>query len=300
MFLPAMRRNLQALLGIALLLCLNATASSAPRFEQKEGAFTFETGVLSGTLKGNKGSQGLTKVTDTRPGAEWVISPGLFSIYRVFDRENRYGVGRARKSESRVLPDGSVEYLWPADDENPYTLRALYRWADQQSLDIEITVTPNKELPDFEVFLSSYLKGTDHSYGYAKAEPERFIEALEAVGDYHLFPRDKGARAMVLDGRWQKPLWPVDWVIHPEFAAAIGLRRDASTGSTAIVMARPQDCFAVSMSHGSEPHHSLYLSLFGRTLKARQPDSVRARLILGKDITDKEALRLYRAYVEEK
>lgn len=292
-----MKSTRHAAAGLSLLLLLGAAAAKgAPRFEEADGTYTFHTGTLSGILKGGKGSKGLTQVTDLRSGSEWVISPGLFSLYRIFDRDHRYGDARDRDSQSRLLADGSVECLWPADDQNPFLLRALYRWSDPQSLDIEITVTPTRDLPDFEVFLSTYLKGTDHSYGYAKGG---FVEALGTDGDYHLFPRDEAARTMALDGRWQKPLHPVDWVVQPEFAAALGLRRDQATGSTALVMARPRDCFAVSMSHGTEPHHSLYLSLFGRSLRAGQADSARARLILGEKIPDEEALRMYRSYVKE-
>lgn len=292
-----MKSTRHAAAGLSLLLLLGAAAATgAPRFEETDGTYTFHTGTLSGILKGGKGSKGLTQVTDLRSGAEWVISPGLFSLYRVFDRDNRYGDARDRDSQSRLLADGSVECLWPADDQNPFLLRSRYRWADPQSLDIEITVTATRDLPDFEVFLSAYLKGTDHSYGYAGGS---FLEALGTAGDYHLFPRDKAARKMALDGRWQKPLHPVEWVVQPEFAAALGLRRDATTGATALVMGHPEDCFAVSMSHGSEPHHSLYLSLFGRTLESGQTSTVRARLVLGQGITDEEALRMYRSYVKE-
>lgn len=280
-----------------LLLVLVTSAVASPRFEENDGAYAFDTGILRGTLKGGKGSEGLTQVTDARTGSEWAISPGLFSIYRVFDRESRYGDARDRNSRSRLLGDGRVEYFWAPDEQNPYALRAVYGWADKQTLDLEITVTGNKDLPAFEVFLSSYLKGTDRSFGYAKGLPNQFVPALEAAGDYHLFPRDAPSQAMVLDGRWKRPLHPVEWTMHPEFAAALGLRRDTATGATALVMARPEDCFAVSMAHGTEPHHSLYLSLFGRTIKAGRSDSVRARLVLGRRIAEAEALSLYQAYL---
>ena len=275
----------------------SSSTGAGLRFQQRNSAYTFDTGVLRGVLKGHGVSWGLSQVTDVRTGTERVHNPGLFSIYRVFDNTTRYGDARSRKSQSKVLPDGGVEYLWPADERNPFVLRAVYRWVDEQSLDIEISVTAEKDLPDCEVFLSTYLKGTDHSYGYARGNPDSFVEAVGAEGKFHLFPRDTQAKAMALDGRWKQLPHPVDWVMKPDFAGALGLRRDSTTGSTALVMANPADCFALSMSHGTEPHHSLYLSLFGRTIKAGETDTARARLVLGDMITDEEAVDLYQAYI---
>jgi hypothetical protein len=275
------------------------TAIAGLDFKESEGAFTFDTGALKGVLKGRGKSPGLTQVIDSRTGADWASSLGLFSIYRIFDQTARYGDARERESKSRCLPDGSAEYLWPADEKNPYILRAVYRWVDARSLDIEITVTAEKDLPDFEVFLSAYLKGTDHSYGYIGSDPARFMEASESEGTWHLFPRDAKAEAMVLDGRWKKPLHPVEWVIRPEFAGALGLRRDSGNGATALVMAHPKDCFAVSMPYGTESHHSLYLSLFGRTIKAGESDIAHARLVLGEELSNEEVIELYRSYLRE-
>jgi hypothetical protein len=284
---------------VSVCLILSPAVRAGLDFKESEGAYTFDTGVFKGALKGRGKSLGLTQVTDAHSGEERALSLGLFSIYRIFDRTTRYGDGRERLSESQCLPDGSVEYVWPADKENPYLMRALYRWADEQSLDIEITVTAQKDLEDFEVFLSTYLKGTDRSYGYTKSKPKRLMEALESEGTWHLFPRDAKAEDIVLDGRWKKPLYPVDWVIRPEFAGALGLRRDSQTGSTALVMAHAKDCFAVSMSYGTEPHHSLYLSLFGRTIKAGETDTARARLVLGEELSDEEVIELYQSYLRE-
>ena len=85
----------------------------------------------------------------------------------------------------------------------------------------------------------------------------------------------------------------------PRLAAPLALRRDAKSGLTAVLMSRPSDCFAISTPYGEEGHRSLYLSLFGRDLKAGQAASARACLVIGKNITDDFALGLYRAYLKK-
>jgi hypothetical protein len=54
------------------------------------------------------------------------------------------------------------------------------------------------------------------------------------------------------------------------------------------------------MPYGEEPHRSLYLSLFGRDLKAGEMATARARLVIGRGITDAQALQLYAAFLKEK
>jgi len=85
----------------------------------------------------------------------------------------------------------------------------------------------------------------------------------------------------------------------PRLAAPLALRRDATNGLTAVLMSRPDDCFAVSMPSGEDSHRSIYLSLFGRDLKEGEEASAGARLVIGKDISDDRALELYREYLKK-
>ena len=73
--------------------------------------------------------------------------------------------------------------------------------------------------------------------------------------------------------------------------------RDAKSGLTAVLMAPAEDCFAVSTPYGEESHRSVYLSLFGRDLKAGEMASARARLLIGKAISDHQAIELYDRYL---
>lgn len=85
----------------------------------------------------------------------------------------------------------------------------------------------------------------------------------------------------------------------PFLAGPLGVRRSAKLGLTALVMAPPQDCFAVATPYGEEGHGSLYLSLFGLDLKKGDSASARSRLVIARGLSDDQAIALYDAYLEE-
>jgi hypothetical protein len=228
---------------------------------------------------------------------------GLFSPYRLLTTEARFGTaGWDWPSQSQRLPDGAVESHWLPDKEHPLDMKAVYRFAAPNTLDFRVTVKPQRRLRRFEVFLSSYLAGFPASFVYVRHAPQAhgkpgFLPVVKEAGEWQMFPRDEEAVRMIGDGRWTYlPNAPVPWKVMPRLAAPLGMRRDAKTGLTAVFMAPPEDCFAVSTPHGEDFHRSMYLSLFGRDLEANETASARARLVIGKGISDRQAIDLYEAY----
>ncbi len=68
------------------------------------------------------------------------------------------------------------------------------------------------------------------------------------------------------------------------------------------MMARPEDCFAVSMpwnpaSADAAGYRSLYLSLFGKDLAAGETAKAHCRLLLGRELSDEDAVARYRAFL---
>jgi hypothetical protein len=192
---------------------------------------------------------------------------------------------------------------WSPDKEHPLEMIGVYRWSADDTLDLELTVTPQRDLPRFELFLASYFNGFPASLAYVQRPASAnnsspFMGAVKAGGDWQTFPRDEAAATIFGDGRWTRPPNPVTWQIMPQLAAPLTMRHDAKSGLTAVLMSHASDCFAVSMPYGEEGHRSIYFSLFGRDLKARQEASARVRLVIGKDITEDRALEIYRAYLK--
>ena len=101
------------------------------------------------------------------------------------------------------------------------------------------------------------------------------------IGTYLAYPRDLRAARMIYDGRWEQGHSPVQWSVTRFLAAPLSLMRDAKRDVTFVLMARPEDCFAVAMPYNKEPpdgvagHRSMYFSLFGGDLKAGQPARAR-------------------------
>jgi hypothetical protein len=228
---------------------------------------------------------------------------GVFSHYRLLDAENRYGHGAWDwPSQASLLADGTVQVDWPACEGLPLNMKVVYRWSDASTFDITTSISPIRDLRRVESFLASYFEGFSQSFAYVGPCKETdgkpgFLEAFPSYGTWQMFPRDAQAVKVIQDGRWQHPPNPVQWKIMPQLAGPLAMRRDAERNLTALVMAPPEDCFAVATPCNAEGHRSLYLSLIGRDIKAGQTISARSRLIVATDISDERAIALYEAYV---
>jgi hypothetical protein len=277
--------------------CKMSATPAKPAFTETGKEYHFDTGALRGTLRGDGKSLGLTSLTDVAAGVQVTRFYGLLSHYRLLDAETRYGdAAWDWASTGRLLPDGSVEVSWAADPAHPFDMTAVYRWSSANALDLTTTVVAHRNLRGFEVFLASYFEGFPTVFGYAKTG---FVEARKEMGDWLAFPRDDAATAIIADGRWQRPPHPVTFRPVTAYAGALGMRRDAKSGLAGLVMAPPEDCFAVLMAYGEEEHRSLYLSLFGRDFKPGETATARSRLVLARNITDQQAIELYQTYLKE-
>jgi hypothetical protein len=184
-------------------------------------------------------------------------------------------------------------------------MTSLYQWKDPQTIDVETTVTAHKDLSQFESFLASYFEAAFPTpCVYVQANPEAqgqpgLLPARKTYGDWQMFPRDDQVLPLIRDGRWTLQPNPVDWTIMPRLAAPLALRRGATGGLTAVLMAPPQDCFTIATPYEGESHYSLYLSLFGRDLKAGETTKARTRLVIATGISDEQAITLYQQYMKE-
>jgi hypothetical protein len=269
-----------------------------------KGGYTFDTGVLRGTLRQGGKSQGLSSVLHVPTGARLDRSMGILSHYRVFTTNKRYGAGAWDwPSTAKLLPDGAVQVTWPEVADRPFEMGALYRWKDPQTIDVETTVTAHKHVTGFESFLASYFEAAFPSpYIYVSASPEAqdkpgFLPARKSYGDWQMFPRDEQVLPILRDGRWGLVPNPVNWTIMPRLAAPVCLRRGTAGNLAGILMSPPEDCFTIATPYEGESHYSLYLSLFGRDLKAGETARARTRLIIAAQMSDEQVLALYREYL---
>ena len=272
----------------------------------EEGGYEFDTGILRGGLREAGKGLGLTSAVHVPTGTTLNGAYGLLSYYRVFTTNKRYGTAAwSWPGTSKLLPDGAVQVTWPEADDRPFEMVAIYRFQDGSTLDVETIVKPGKDLSKFEVFLASYFhEAFPLSQVYVAASPEAegkpaFLTAKKSFGDWQMFPRNEAVVPIIRDGRWQKEPNPVNWKIMPAMAMPIALRRGSDKAPTAILMAPPDDCFAIATPYEGEGHYSTYFSLFGRDIKAGQTARARLRLIVTNKTSEREIIDLYRKYMKE-
>jgi hypothetical protein len=264
--------------------------------------FAFDTGVLKGKLRVDGKSRGLSSVVHLPTGITLDSSMGLFGHYRVFSANKRYGTAAWDwPSEAKLRRDGSVEVRWPSTEDRPFELRAAYRWAAANTLDLETSVQAKTNLAKFESFLASYFAECfTNSCVYVRSKSQQWLEeAGSSSGVWQAFPHDDQAVSIIQDGRWKLPPNPVDWVIRPRLAKPLGIRRCPANDLRAVLMSPSTDCFAILTPFEAEPHRSMYLSLFGKDLKAGETARARARLVIQKNLSSESIDRLYSAYLRQ-
>jgi hypothetical protein len=275
-----------------------------------DGLFEFDTGALRGRLKVDSKYQGLYPLVDAVTGEELTNPPGVFSFYRVFTAKKRYGnAARDWATQANLLADGAVEVRWPPAEQHPLEITAVYRWTARDTLDLRIAVRPERDMPNFELFMSSYFTNRFRASVYLKGngrEQPKFVPADKTPDDrggYVMFPKDQDSLNMILDGRWTIPPSPVDWTQRRWLAAPAAIRRDRDLGLTALMMCPPDDCFAVASpwnptSPDARGYRSLYLSLFGQDLQAAKVARASCRLTVRRNLSDDESIRCYQEYVK--
>jgi hypothetical protein len=264
--------------------------------------FAFDTGVVKGKLRAGGKSNGLSEVVHVPTSTRLDSSMGLFGHYRVFTANKRYGTAAWDwPSEPRLRRDGCVEVQWPSADDRPFELRAVYHWTAPNILDLETSVLAKTNLSSFESFLASYFAaGFTNSCVYARSNSQQWLEVPDrSYGVWQAFPRDDQAVAIIRDGRWTFPPSPVDWVIRPQLARPIGIRSCPANNLRGVVLSPASDCFAVLTPFEAESHRSMYLSLFGKDLKAGESAKATARLMIVSGQADADIVSACEVYLKE-
>jgi hypothetical protein len=294
------RAGLVPLVLAAALAAETAAALNSLRFaDAGDGSYSFNTGVLAGKLRSGGKSVGLLPVVYLPTGEVLTRSMGFAGHYRIFSGPHRFGTGAWYwPSTAKLLNDGSVEVHWPAVQDRPFDLWTVYRWSGPAKLDVLTRVRPQAELPDFETFLAWYF---NESFASASVMGREGLFAAErSAGAWQMFPRDASAVRLIQDGRWTMPPNPVDWAIRPPFAAPLAVRRSAESGLSAVLMAPAGDCFAISTPHQAEAHFSMYLSLFGRTIRSGETARARTRMVILPSATPEQLQRTYGEFRNER
>ncbi len=311
---------MRSILVLTVLVAASAVAAAEPQLTfqlEGDGIYVFNTGTLSGRLRLNGKSQGISELIHVASGQELTYGGRklpVMSHYRIFTAGTRYGdAARDWPTECKILPDGAVQAVFQPAEDYPFSMTAVFRLGAADAIDVETTVTARQDLPRFEVFLSNYFgEGYDASvyviHSLRSPGKPYFLRADHnplVAGNYLLFPRDRESVLTVFDGRWQQQPHPVEWCITRYLAAPVGVRRHKETGLTAVVMASPDDCFAVATPYNQDPpdgvanHRSMYLCLFGGDVAKGDTVRAQSRLQVLAAPSDEAIEQCYQTYLRD-
>jgi len=278
--------------GVASFLAATSESADRPillKETETPGEYHLDTGELKGTLRASGLSFGFAPLHHVSTETELTSIMGLLNYYRVFTVKHRYGESmRALPSAATMESENTIRVHWPADTGRPFALTGIYHIVSVNTIDLITIVEAKDELPNFDVFIASYLSNRFPVSSVCIRNQEQdtvsFETAEKEAGVWQAFPRDDAAIQIIRDGRWTINPSPVDWAIRPAFFVPLIYRRNPETGLTIAMMARTEDCFAVFTPERDETHYSMYFSLFGKTIQAGENVSTRIRLLI--DILD--------------
>ena len=301
-------------------------------YRTEEKVYAFETDEIQGALRpGNEfPHHGLTHLVHKATGVEFVHPLyAILNLYRFMHRDPAGGaatgmdsdLGNPRQGERRVEADASsVTLRWALQAPTHPEMAIRYEIVEPATIDMTVTVTPNAIAHDFEALLACYFDPVHlpHVYlardrfeledepGLYADEPELAPVNVNPVfrGGVLAYPRDEDAVGISVDGRWRDiaRFSPVR-----RYKVPVCFQADRQQRVAAVLMSRPDDCFAVSSGYDSpdardrfHKHNPLYLSLFGGTLEPGEKRTARARLVVTElDETFSQPLEHYAAFLAE-
>lgn len=300
------------------------------KYRADEKVYAFETAEIQGTLRpGNEfPHHGLTHLVHKATGVEFVHPLyAILNLYRFMHRDPAgttgmdSDLGNPRQGERDVKADeNSVTLHWALQDPTHPEMSIRYEVAEPATIDMTVTVMPHAEAHDFETLLACYFNPVHVPHVYLardkfelEDEPGRFGDEPELAsvvvnpifrGGVLVYPRDEDVVGVSVDGRWRDiaRFSPVR-----RYKLPVCFQADRQQRVAAVLMSRPEDCFAVSSGYDSpdardrfHKHNPLYLSLFGGSLEPGVLRTARARLVvteLDEDLS--QPLEHYAAFLAE-
>ncbi len=301
-------------------------------YRAEEKVYAFETDEIQGVLRpGNEfPHHGLTHLVHKATGIEFVHPLyAILNLYRFMHRDPAGGaatgmdsdLGNPRQGERHVEADASsVTLRWALQAPTHPEMAIRYEIVEPATIDMTVTVTPNAIAHDFEALLACYFDPVHvpHVYlardrfeledepGLYADEPELAPVNVNPVfrGGVLAYPRDEDAVGISVDGRWRDI---ARFSPMRRYKLPVCFQADRQQRVAAVLMSRPDDCFAVSSGYDSpdardrfHKHNPLYLSLFGGTLEPGVERTARARLVVTElDETFSQPLEHYAAFLAE-
>lgn len=257
--------------------------------------WSFETDELTGLLDPTGARHGIKSLTHRATGVDVVHEKyDLLNLFLLFAQNRCMGAARDYEREIDAGED-RLTVTWPANETHRAQLTAVYELSGPNTIDLTITVHSDWPYPKYEVFLSNYFNAAMTSRVYLQACP--YVDPPDApqwvapvandvfAGTGLVFPRDFHAARNSVDGRWTG-IWALyQWNPQRFHELPICIQVDEASGVAAVLMSRPEDCYAVvtgyANAHPDDPfgnQNPMYLSLFGEDLSPGDERTTHVRL----------------------
>lgn len=282
------------------------------------GTFDFETSELRGSIQPQGAYHGISQLLH-KPTSVELVHPkySVLNLFFLFSVNLKIGVPRGWERTVEATEE-AVTLHWAANEEFLGELSARYEVREPNLVDLTVTVRSQGIYPRFELFLSDYFDPSllPHvclqSSVYARAQGAPEIVPLTVNGAFEgtglVFARDAHAARLCVDGRWdrrERKMPTAQWCPVRYYAYPFGFQADLEKRVAAVLMSRPEDCFAVISGYDTpnqedafKNQNPMYLSLFGDDLVPGYERSVKVRMaVTPLDDTLSQPQKLYEAFV---
>ncbi|MBM4081509.1 MAG: hypothetical protein FJ278_17530 [Planctomycetes bacterium] len=265
--------------------------------DSEKNVWHFETEELSGFIQPEGARHGVKQLLHKPTGVQ-VVHPKYDALNLFLQFSTNLCMGSAREKARTVrATDATLEVRWPPTDDHRVEMVARYAVKEPNIIDLTITVRPQWPYPAYELFLSNYFDTSLRPHVFVQGcpytnPPNQPQWTAPEVNDVYLgtglvFPRDPHAARLSVDGRWARLKAKVLYQWNPQrfYEKPVVFQADPARRVAAVLMSRPEDCFAVVTGyHSQNPNdpfaaqNPMYLSLFGDDLMPGQERTVRTRL----------------------
>lgn len=241
---------------------------------------------------------------------------GHLNLYRVYAGTETLGSLRDDLAKAEELENGA-RLTWAATANRPFEVIATWRLTGPAQIDLDIVAIPTRDLSNFEILPASYcpVEMVKSVYLMGSDGPEPKIVKTPADPEqaklYPFYPmgeaeRDAQLRSGRTESEWK---WPTS-IEDKNASLPIVFANDEKT--EIILMGDPKSVSAVCATprpDSGDPtewnsvgqHSALYLSLFGRDVKAGEKLTARARLVFRErtENSTQEHLQIYEEFVNQ-
>jgi hypothetical protein len=295
-------------------------------FDAANSVYTFETSELKGAIRAQSPDpevdirHGISELVH-KPSGVSIIHPkySALNLFRLFATHS--GLGEPRLFERSVSVDGNTLTInWGPADEHFARIEAVYQIKEPNLIDLTITVSAEATYESYEIFLSNYFDPP--LLAHVCLATERYTKEPDEIeliapqenpvfkGVGLVYTRDAHAARRCVDGRWErKEMGHPTAQFRPqrEYAVPMAFQADMERRVAAVLMSRPEDCFAVTSGYNTDDpedawkaQNPLYLSLFGSDFVPGTVRTAHVRLaITDLDDTKLQPMALYREFLAE-